>query len=194
MVRAFESAAAVVVVLAIVHEDVLDRSAVGLAQQLGASVADTEHEVAFACAIELLDAGEPRGLECAHRLVHPLAIRRADDDQSHLKGLFEAGRQAFGYAELHDLIDRRLPDRLHRTEVSQERALARGTDPFDGVEWRSERLARPDLAVMGDRETVRLIANALDEEHARRVPLLHDRLGSARREDLLALLRQGEGR
>src|SRR3989449_1297892 len=98
------------------------------------------------------------------------------------------------YAELHDLVDRRLPDRLHRTEVSQERTLARGTDPFYGVKRRRQRLASPDLAVMGDRETVRLVADALDEEHARRVPLLHDRLGSAGGEDLLSLLRPREGR
>src|SRR5438093_8845338 len=46
---------------------------------------------------------------------------------------------------------------------------------------------------MGDREAMRLVADALDQEHAWRVVLLHDRLRPARREDLLALLGQREG-
>src|SRR3979411_1807821 len=47
---------------------------------------------------------------------------------------------------------------------------------------------------MGDREAMSLVADALYEEHAGRVVLLDDWLGSSRREDLLALLGQRKGR
>src|SRR5439155_14246539 len=46
---------------------------------------------------------------------------------------------------------------------------------------------------MGNRETMRLVADSLDQEHAGGVVLLHDRLRPAGREDLLALLGQREG-
>src|SRR5450759_1501347 len=102
--------------------------------------------------------------------------------------LFEALCEALGYAELHDGLHRRLPDRLHRAEVSQEDALARGPDALDRVQRGRQRLARPDLSMVGDGETMRLIADALDQEHAWRVALLDDWLCASRREDLLALL------
>src|SRR5579864_5681631 len=50
--------------------------------------------------------------------------------QSFLEALGEALR----HAELDDLVDRRFADGLHRAEVSQERPLARGSDPLDRVE------------------------------------------------------------
>src|SRR5450759_2788245 len=102
--------------------------------------------------------------------------------------LFEALCEALGYAELHDVLHRRLPDRLHRAEVSQEDALARGPDALDRVQRRSQRLARPDLSMVGDGEAMRLVADALDQEHAWRVALLDDWLHASRCEDLLALL------
>src|SRR5438309_179130 len=106
--------------------------------------------------------------------------------------LFQASRQTFRDAELHDLVDRRLADRLHRAEVSQERALARGSDPLDRIERRRQCLAGPHLAVVGDREAVRLIADPLDEKHPGRAALLDDRLRPAGRKDLLAFFGQGE--
>src|SRR6266566_10115274 len=47
---------------------------------------------------------------------------------------------------------------------------------------------------MGDREAMSLVANPLDEEHARRVVLLDDGLRATRREDLLALFGERESR
>src|SRR3982074_466497 len=102
--------------------------------------------------------------------------------------------EAFRHAELHDVLHWSFPDRLHRAEVSQQDALARGPDAFDGIERRRQRLTRADLAVMCDREAMGLVADALDQEHARRVALLHDGFRATRREDLLALLGQRKRR
>src|SRR5579872_2336217 len=108
--------------------------------------------------------------------------------------LLQADRQALRDAQPGDLVDGRFADRLHRTEVSQERTLSRRSDSFDGVERRRQRLARADLAMVRDGEAMRLVPNSLDEEHAGRVPLLDDGLGATRSEDLLALLGERERR
>src|SRR5579859_7675952 len=106
------------------------------------------------------------------------------------QSFLETERESLWDAELHDVLDRSFANGLHGPEVSQERSLARGPDAFDRVKRGGERFLRAYLAVMGDRKPVRLVADALHQEHARRVPLLHDRLGSIWRKDLLALLRQ----
>src|SRR5438552_2173126 len=119
--------------------------------------------------------------------------RQAPNARNPSQRLFQTRCKARWNAELHDLVDRRLPDRLHRAEVSQERAVARGADSLDRVERRGKRLPRPHLAVMRDRKSMRLVADTLDEKHPGRVSFLNNRLGAARREDLLALLCQREG-
>src|SRR5207245_10309315 len=69
-----------------------------------------------------------------------------------------------------------------------------GADPLHRIERGREGFAGADLAVMRDREAVRLIADALNQKHARRVALLDDRLRAPWREDLVVFLRQREGR
>src|SRR4030081_779872 len=110
------------------------------------------------------------------------------------QGFLQPHREAFRDTELHYVLHRRLADRLHRAEVSQEDALSRGPDAFDRVERGRQRLARSDLPVVGDREAMRLVPNPLHQEHNRRVPLLDDRLSPSRREDLLPLLGQRKRR
>jgi len=61
------------------------------------------------------------------------------------------------------ILHRRFADRLHRPELTQQRALPRRSDAFDRVEGRRQRLARPHLTVVGDREPVSLVANSLDK-------------------------------
>src|SRR6266849_9695092 len=110
------------------------------------------------------------------------------------QGLFQPLGKALRDTERDDLLHRGVANRLHRAEVSKQDALPRGPNALDGVERRGKRLARTHLAVMRDRKSMRLVPDALHQEHSRRVPLLHDRLRAARREDLLALLGQREGR
>src|SRR5216684_3440762 len=81
--------------------------------------------------------------------------------------LFQALGETFRHAERNDVLDGRFANRLHRAEVSQEGSLARGTDALDRVQRRCQRLSCPHFAVVGDREPVRLVANALDEKHPR---------------------------
>src|SRR5713226_4114268 len=81
------------------------------------------------------------------------------------QGFLEAFGEALRHAERHYVLDRRFPDRLHRAEVSQERSFARGSDSFDRIQRRRECFSRADLAVMCDRESVCLVAYALNEEH-----------------------------
>src|SRR5207245_3336938 len=77
---------------------------------------------------------------------------------------------------------------------SQGRASTSGGDHLDRMERGREGFGGAELAVMRDREAVRLIADALNQKHARRVALLDDRLRAPWREDLLAFLGQREGR
>src|SRR3981081_4714155 len=71
---------------------------------------------------------------------------------------FQTLGEAFRHAQLHDVLHRSLSDRLHRAEVSQEDALARGSDALDRIERRRQRLARAHLPVVRDREAMRLVA------------------------------------
>ena len=88
-----------------------------------------------------------------------------------------------------DLLDRRLADALHRAEDAEQRAAAARADAGQVVELGADRRLAPQVAVVGDREAVRLVADALDE-----VQRLRGRsaaaIGSARsgQDQLLALL------
>src|SRR5579864_7342082 len=104
------------------------------------------------------------------------------------QGFLEPLGEALRHPELDDLIDRRFADGLHRAEVSQERALARGPDALDRVERRGQSFPRPHLSVVRDRKTVGFVADPLDQEHPRRASLLHDRVGPSGRKDLLTFL------
>src|SRR5215831_20530297 len=94
VVRSLVSAPRMSVVVSVVDERVLDASAVGFAQQLGAAIGGTQNEVAVAKAVESLDALEPGGLESRNRAVKALLIRRADDDQSHKVSFRRAARRS----------------------------------------------------------------------------------------------------
>ena len=80
---------------------------------------------------------------------------------------------------------RRLEHPLGRAEVPQQRAAARRADALELVEHRLARRRVAPLAVEGDREAVRLVADPLQELQPRRVLREQDRLGAARDEDLL---------
>src|SRR5437899_8051184 len=82
------------VVLTVVDEDVIDRASIGLAQQLRASVADPEHDVVLARAVQLIDARESRRQECADGLIHTLASRGSHDDQRHRVSFNRAARRS----------------------------------------------------------------------------------------------------
>ena len=66
-----------------------------------------------------------------------------------------------------ELLGRRLEHTLGRAEVTEERPAARGPDAFELVEHRRPRRGVAPLPVEGDREAVRLVADALQELQAR---------------------------
>ena len=67
-----------------------------------------------------------------------------------------------------DLLDRRVADALDRAEHLEQLALALRPDAGQVVERRADAPSRPQVAVVGDREAVRLVAQALDEVERRR--------------------------
>src|SRR6476646_2965647 len=65
--------------------------------------------------------------------------------------------------DLHQICDRGALDRLERAKVMQQRALARRPDAGDFLQAGLAQVAHAARAVRADRETVRLIAQPLDE-------------------------------
>jgi hypothetical protein len=88
------------------------------------------------------------------------------------------------------LLHRRLADALGRAERAQERPLPRGAHAGEVVEGAPDRRPAPQVAVVGDREAVRLVADPLHEVERRRRRRQDDRIGPAGHEELLALLGQ----
>src|SRR5438105_8027468 len=84
-----------------------------------------------------------------------------------------------------NLLDRCLLDAPHAAEALEQRILARRTDARHVVELRMERPLAPDVAVVGDREAMRLVANPLDEVETLAGSQQHDGRGLIRDEELL---------
>ena len=61
------------------------------------------------------------------------------------------------------LLDGCLADAPHRAESLEKRLLAPGTDAGDVIELTAERPLAADVSVIGDREPLRIVADALDE-------------------------------
>ena len=91
---------------------------------------------------------------------------------------------------------RRCASRIRRAEPkTRSRARLRaGPTPGSVVEHRADLGLRAQLAVVGDGEAVRLVAQALHEVEGLRVGRQHDRLGASGQEHLLALLGQADER
>ena len=87
-----------------------------------------------------------------------------------------------------DLLHRRLADALHRAEHLEQLALALRPDAGQVVERRPHRALRAQVAVVRDREPVRLVAEPLDQVQRLRRRRQQDRIGAAGQEQLLALL------
>ena len=93
-----------------------------------------------------------------------------------------------------DLLDRRLADALDRAEDLEQLALALRPDAGQVVERRADGPLGAQVAVVRDREPVRLVAEPLDEVQRRRRRRQHDGSGTAGQEQLLALLGQADQR
>src|SRR4029078_10096210 len=88
------------------------------------------------------------------------------------------------------LLDRRLADALRRAEDAQQRPAPLGTDARQVADRGVGLPRRAQVAVVGDREPVRLVAQPLDEVERARGWRQYDRVRSAGQEQLLALLRE----
>src|SRR5262249_37051375 len=86
-----------------------------------------------------------------------------------------------------ELFQRRRADLLEAPQRAQERAPARRPDARQLVEDGAELALLAQLAVVRDREAVRLVAHALQEEERGRVRRERQRILHAREEHLLAL-------
>src|SRR3954449_3695339 len=84
-----------------------------------------------------------------------------------------------------ELLARGAEYRLGGAEVLEQRALARRADPGQLVHDRLGHRPVAADAVVGDREAVRLVADALEQLERGRLVREHDRLRAAGREDLL---------
>src|SRR5438093_8932300 len=84
--------------------------------------------------------------------------------RSALEGRLDPFRQGSPDARnRRDLLDRRVPDPLRRAEDPEERPATLRADARQVVEGRTRLTLRPQVAVVGDRETVRLVAQPLDQ-------------------------------
>ena len=81
-----------------------------------------------------------------------------------------------------DLLDRCQFDLFDRAEVGDQLLLPLRADAMDVIEARFQAGGRALLAVIGEREAVRLVAHALDEIERLRVARQHDRVASDRAE------------
>src|SRR5436189_6481649 len=80
----------------------------------------------------------------------------------------EAGLDLFGELGAdtrhgRDLLNWGVSDALRRPEHTQKRTLPRGPDALHIVEGRADRPLRTQVAVVGDRESVRFVADALNQ-------------------------------
>src|SRR5919106_1967994 len=93
-----------------------------------------------------------------------------------------------------NIVGRGLADATDAAEPLEQRLLPARTDTLDLVELAAQRLAAAHLAVVGDREPMRLVADALHEVQGLRAARQHDRLGAVGHEDLLESLREPRDR
>ena len=77
------------------------------------------------------------------------------------------GERSTDAGDGRDLLDRRVPDALRAAEDPQQLALALGPDARQVIERRAHLALRPQLAVVADREPVRLVAQPLDQVESR---------------------------
>ena len=103
-------------------------------------------------------------------------------------GLDLRGERGADARDRRDLLDRRLADPLHRAEDPEQRRPPPRPDPGQVVEGGSDRRLAPQLAVVGDREAMGLVADPLDEVEGLRGRRQEDRLRAVRQDELLALL------
>src|SRR3984957_18583836 len=85
--------------------------------------------------------------------------------------------------DLRDLVDGRFANPLETAEMTQQRAPTHRTDAFDIVEHRAQPRATPQFAVVGDRKSMRLVANPHEQEQRGRVLRQHDRILAPGNED-----------
>src|SRR5207244_9611465 len=78
--------------------------------------------------------------------------------------------------DARQLLGRRLADPLDAPEAPEQRPAAPRPDAGHLVEGRGEPGARPELAVVGVGEAVRLVAHALEQEERARVRLEYHRV------------------
>ena len=83
---------------------------------------------------------------------------------------------------------------LGRAEDAQQRSLARRADAGQLVERGLVCALGAQLAVVGDREPMRLVAQPLEQVQRLGVGRQHERLRQARQQHLLALLGQADHR
>src|SRR5690242_18818144 len=81
-------------------------------------------------------------------------------------------------------------DAAEAAEVSEHRAATDWADAFDIVEDRAQAGAAAELAIVGDRKSMRLVADADQQEQRGRIFRQHDRVFAIGQED--ALLRFGD--
>src|SRR5207253_10097995 len=86
-----------------------------------------------------------------------------------------------------ELVGGRLADALERAEVLEELALALGADAGDVLERRAQGPAAAERLVEGDREAVRLVADARQHEQLGGVGAQPRRLLDPRQEDAVGL-------
>src|SRR5881296_2108371 len=87
--------------------------------------------------------------------------------------------------DARQLLGRRLADPLDAPEAPEQRPAAPRPDAGHLVEGRGEPGARPELAVVGVGEAVRLVAHALEQEERARVRLEYHRVLATGEEDAL---------
>src|SRR5256712_6148185 len=101
---------------------------------------------------------------------------------------FQTGLDPLSQAPADRLGDRfegRLAHPLHRAEAAQQQPGAAGADPFDRRQLGGQQALRTRPAVVGDGETVRLVADSLDQMQDRRVVRETHRIPAPVQEDLL---------
>src|SRR2546427_4261 len=92
------------------------------------------------------------------------------------------------------LGDRRVTDAARGAERLQEARPDRRSDAGDRVEHRLDRALRPELLVVGDREAVRLVPDALERVERGRRRIEDERVQAVGLVHLLGLFREPDGR
>src|SRR6266851_5908159 len=83
------------------------------------------------------------------------------------------------------LLDRRLADSPQASEISQQCTSPHRPDSFDIVEHGTQPRAATELAIVRDRETMRLVSDPHEQEQRGRVSRQDDRVLAIRQENTL---------